>query len=101
MKPNKKCVICGTEYEYCSSCSEKKHLPTWKNSFCSENCKIIYDTCVKYSMGNLEKEEAASILRSCDLSKRNKFTPSTKRLVKEILAQPKKAKPAEEPSEVI
>lgn len=101
MKANKKCAICGAEYEYCSSCSEKKHLPTWKNSFCSENCKTIYDTCVKYNMGNLAKDEAALILKTCDLSKRSKFTPATKRLVKEILAQPKKAKPAEEISEVI
>lgn len=92
MKPLKKCVICGEEYDYCSSCPDKMNMPSWKNSFCSENCKKIYDACAKYNAGELIKEEANALLETCDLSSKSKFSSATKKLIKEITAKPRQKK---------
>ncbi len=99
MKPLRTCALCKEEYEFCSSCPEKITVPVWKNSFCSENCKKIYDICARYHMGELTKEEAQSLLEQCDLSKRAKYSNATKKILKEIQAKSRrqKSKPAADP----
>lgn len=96
MKPLRTCALCKEEYEFCSSCPEKITVPVWKNSFCSENCKKIYDACAGYNMGELSKEEAYELLEQCDLSKRSKYSNATKKILKEIQGRSKRSKPKPE-----
>lgn len=82
---NRKCVICGRDYYYCNTgCASSLHEPSWKASFCCENCRNIYNACVMYSSRQMSKEEAKSILDECDLSNKESFTSSTKRIIAEI-----------------
>lgn len=96
LKPLRTCAICQTEYDYCSSCPEKSKDPLWKNSFCSENCKKIYEICVSYNLKEISKEEAQKRLASCDLSHKDKYTKSTKRILNEIMEGSPKPKPKTE-----
>lgn len=82
-KNNVKCVICGKEYKYCHDCNHTE-LESWKSSFCSENCREIYRICAGFGMKHITKEEAAKALAKCDLSEMDKYTDSTKRLIREI-----------------
>lgn len=88
----KKCALCSEEYDFCSSCPDKMNLPMWKNSFCSENCKRIYDICVKYHIKEMSREDAKAALAECDLSKKKEFSGTTRRILNEIFAQPKASK---------
>lgn len=84
-KSNRKCVICGSEYYYCShSCTDSLGKPSWMASFCSDNCRNIYNATAKYNMKKLTAEEAKEILDNCDLSNKENFVSSTKKLIEEI-----------------
>lgn len=81
---NRTCVVCGTRYEYCSSCNKDRNKPTWMSSFHDENCKKIYEACAGFNSNRLTSQEAKEILDTCDLADKERFTTSTKRLIDEI-----------------
>lgn len=83
-KLNKTCCVDGVKYSYCNNCSDDANKPRWMISFCSENCKNIYEAVAGYGAGKYTKEEAKELLDKCDLSKEHDFTNATKRLLKEI-----------------
>ena len=83
-KINRKCCVCGNEYTYCPSCGEDRDKQTWMNSFCSENCKQIYEATAGYFGKAYSAQEAKTLLDMCDLSNKEHFTPATQRLIKEI-----------------
>ena len=86
---NKTCVICGNKYSYCPSCGKDRNKPSWMASFCSENCRDVYDVVARYGMNKIHSAEAVEILNTCDLSNKERFTASTQRLIDEIYAFPK------------
>ena len=68
MANNIKCVLCKTEYEYCSGCRKHRLEPIWKKLYCSENCKNIFTALNDYSFKKATKEETKELLSKCDLS---------------------------------
>lgn len=100
-KKNKVCLTCGTNYTYCSNCNKKD--PTWMAEFHSEECKIIFDTCTRYNMQLISKEEARMILEKYDLSNKENFKPYIQRDLKNIFTkdeiEEKKNIPENVPSE--
>lgn len=84
-KDNKKCIICGKTYSYCPSCNHDVNKPSWYMIFDSENCKNIYDICVDYRDGVIDKQVAYEKLKDCDLSGLKDFASSTKKQIEEIL----------------
>ena len=58
-KTNRTCKVCGLEYYFCPACSATKAnpQPKWKINYCSENCKTIFDTVVKYNCEDITKED--------------------------------------------
>lgn len=84
------CYLCGEQYEYCPNCSEFQHLPYYMQTFHSENCKTIFQTCVDYNMKLITKKQAMNILSQCDLSQSDKFMESVRRDLKTIMHEPKK-----------
>lgn len=83
-KLNRTCVVCGTQYEYCHTCGTQKDNQTWRNSFCSENCRSVYHVVVEYGSGLKTKQEALNLLNQLDLTNRAHFTDATNRLIDEI-----------------
>ena len=68
MVKNRKCFTCGNQYSYCPDCSTSDKLsPSWKATFCSEDCMTIWTTCTKFNMGKLTKSEAKSIISEREL----------------------------------
>ena len=85
VKINKKCCVCGNDYTiFCPSCREAVNQPTWMNSFCSENCKQIYEATAGYFGKAYSAQEAKTLLDMCDLSNKENFTAATQRLINEI-----------------
>ena len=58
-KNNKKCILCGKTYTYCSRCEEFDHLPRWMEIYCSDNCRTIFNTLIEYNAKNITAKEAA------------------------------------------
>ena len=105
----RECRVCGQKYEYCPTCSQDKYKPTWMVEFHNSNCKTIWDTCTRFNMELISKEEAQTIMLECDLSNQEGFAEFIKDDIVKILAEDpkpvveevkpmfKKHKPVEEP----
>ena len=62
-KNNKKCILCGKTYTYCSRCEEFDHLPRWMEIYCSDNCITIFNTLTEYNAENITAREAAERMK--------------------------------------
>ena len=64
------CALCKSQYQFCPQCSpDDAKKPTWYFTFCSSNCKNIYDVTSSYENGRIAANEAKKILDKLDLSK--------------------------------
>ena len=84
MSKNKECTVCGKKYEYCDHCNKYSTGSSWRKSYCSEECRQIFRTCVKYVGGGISQEEAFKLLKSNDV-KSKQIQPSVKGTVDEIM----------------
>ena len=81
----RKCIICGKEYEYCGTCSDTSNQKeTWRNLYCSENCKQIFEVLSAYAFEHIDAQEAQKKLGALDLSKIDSFKDSFKKQIEEI-----------------
>lgn len=83
---NKVCIACGAQYKYCPGCRGAKAETMWKNIYCSENCRQIFNTVTGYNMGTVSKEEGKKKLEQCDLSYIDKLKSGLVLKINEILA---------------
>lgn len=95
-KLNKECILCKTKYSFCNRCAEYDHLPRWMGIYCSDNCRTVFMTLTDYSFKHLSKEDAKKVLDTCDLSKKDVYHESTKRILDEVYAEEPKEVTAEE-----
>ena len=86
---NRKCVICGTKYTYCSGCGEDNDKPAWMSTFHSQNCLDIYHITSNYIGGAITKEEAAEQLKQCDINITDQYNPVFKERIENILSENK------------
>ena len=68
---NRKCIVCGQNYRYCSNCAEFSGLEIWHNIFHNANCKEIYDATSMFKKTSVEETKAR--LDQCDLSNKENF----------------------------
>lgn len=79
MKENyRTCAVCRDSYQFCPRCKKDTEKPLWFFSFCSENCKNIYDITSQFENNKLNTDEAKEQLNRLDLSKRDNFGESYK-----------------------
>lgn len=92
----RKCIVCGTEYEYCNRCSSHATKPTWMALYHDDNCRNIMNIASEYMAGNITKADAKSQLDKCDLTNKKNFKDSVAMAVNEIYTTKKAAKADEE-----
>lgn len=68
MSDIKRCVCCEGTYKYCGHCNKNAKQESWKNLFCSENCRDIFRTLQDYVNGHLGIAEAKEKLLGLDLN---------------------------------
>lgn len=91
----RECLLCGTKYNYCPTCSQDKMKPTWMTEFHDENCKNIFDICTRFNMNMMDKEAAQEALRKCDLSNDKNFKSYAQRDIVNIMTEPEAPKPVQ------
>lgn len=68
-RDDKTCIVCGKAYKYCEGCPSKYDITqTWRNIFCSENCREVYHVYDSIKAGKLKDEEAGKMLSKYDTS---------------------------------
>lgn len=101
MAKTKQCLVCNSRFEYCPHCSGN---PTpWKTTYCSEECRDIFNTCYNFESKYITQEEAYNRLNELNIKDKN-IQKSVKGSVEKIMAfkkleQPKvtkELKPVEE-----
>lgn len=90
-KFDKSCSVCQSAYKYCSGCSDYASYPRWMQSFCSDNCRKIFNIYMMHKAGVKNNAEAKVELLKCDLSKKDQFDDTFKKSIESILADPAKA----------
>ena len=88
-KNNRKCIICGQEYRYCSACGEDAGKPTWYFIFDGQNCHDIYEVCTQYRDGEIDAKIAYEKISKLDISNIKNFAEVTRIQIEEILAKSK------------
>lgn len=87
MAKKRKCIICGTKYEYCRNCSRYNPEETWRNLFCSENCMNIFNIVSKCNdTKELTVQEAYNELSKADLTKKSQFNECILTEIEKILS---------------
>jgi len=90
---NAYCSVCGKGYHICNSCLEQKSLKPWRTITDTIEHYKIYMAIHGYTLSK-NKEIAKQELQNCDLSGLENFNPEIKAVIKEIMTEPKRAKPA-------
>lgn len=97
-RPNRKCLVCGKEYEFCRSCFEFVNHPVWRNLFDEDNCRKVFDAVSNYKQNAITKMVAKERLSECDLSRKDEWNDSIRNDVNEIMREEtivvRKKKPA-------
>ena len=93
MVKNRKCFCCSAHYSYCPDCSTSDKLaPSWKATFCSEDCMTIWTTCTRYNMGRLTKPEAKEIISALNLKPTSEYASCVQKDLAVILKEDPKPK---------
>lgn len=58
MAHERKCMMCGTEYKYCSHCNDFDPTESWKYLYHDKKCKAIANIWYAYRGNEISKEEA-------------------------------------------
>lgn len=86
MSDIRECVVCKTKYKYCMGCPHKYNTKeTWRNIFCSENCREIYQIYNSLKGKEIDKSTAKKRLKKCDLSRLSLFNDFIKNDITQIV----------------
>ena len=86
---NRKCNVCGKAYQYCGHCSDNaKKGETWRNLYCSDNCRKIFDILSSRAFDHITDKEAKEKLKGLDLSKVDSFNETYKKQIRQIQSAP-------------
>lgn len=88
----RKCIVCRKEYYYCPHCGHVDPTETWRNSFCSENCRSIFKICQDFVTGAIKPADAKKKIESLDTSRLDKFAKIIGANVVDILSYKPKVK---------
>ena len=80
----RQCCVCGEKYHFCPHCPQDGRSEIWYTTFCSENCKNVYEVTSNFDDGIISKPEAKNKLLNLNLSKQDNFGESYKKVIKRI-----------------
>lgn len=82
---NHYCIVCGTGYHACDSCSEVKQFKPWRVLTDTIEHFKIYMTLNSYNNKKISKQEAQEELKSLNLVGWESFKESSKKVIRELL----------------
>lgn len=87
-KVNRICKTCEKSYSYCGNCGNKNSNPAWMSTWCSENCKKVFQICSNYKQGVITREAAKKRLeKECNMRLKYTFKKSIRDIIDEIYGE--------------
>lgn len=100
-RDDKVCILCGKAYKYCEACPSKYNVTeTWRNIFCSENCREVYRVYDSIKAGQITDKEAGKKLVRFDTSYIDRFREPMKSVLTVALNTAKKTRPIKQDKKV-
>ena len=81
---NVKCVVCGNGYHLCRSCKDKLAIAPYKLVTDTSEHYKVYQVVNAYRSGVYTKEEARKALLNVDMSDKETYLDSVKKILDEI-----------------
>lgn len=78
------CVVCGKGYHACDACNKTLTFTPWRSLTDSMDHFKIFTILKDYNNGLISGEEARQLLFPLDLSDRDSFTESSKKVLADI-----------------
>ena len=94
MSSSRKCICCNEKYFYCPSCGKDRLKPSWYATFCSEDCKDLWQSLSRFNMNKITKAEAKEIISNLNLKPKEEYVACVQRDLENIL-KPKRGKRVE------
>lgn len=100
----RKCLCCQSKYSYCPDCNGADKLkPSYFATFCSEDCKTLWDSMTKFNFGTITKTEAKSIISTIELKPVETYAACIQRDLNNVMTEepkPKRSRKAVEPKPI-
>ena len=93
---NVKCIICGECYHLCRSCKDKLAVAPYKLLTDTSEHYKVYQVINAYRGKVYTKEEAREVLKNIDISDKDTYLDSVKKILDEILEVEKKTNKVED-----
>lgn len=93
---NVKCIICGEGYHLCRSCKDKLAVAPYKLLTDTSEHYKVYQVVNAYRGKVYTKEEAREVLKNIDISDKDTYLDSVKKILDEILEVEKKTNMVED-----
>lgn len=93
---NVKCIICGKGYHLCRSCKDKLAVAPYKLLTDTSEHYKVYQVVNAYRGKVYTKEEAREVLKNIDISDKDTYLDSVKKILDEILEVEKKTNKVED-----
>lgn len=84
----RKCICCGSSYQYCPNCGKFNGKPKWMISYDEESCKDLFNAVSGYNMGVVTKEQLKAVLDKHNITDYSKYKDSIKNLLTELFSAP-------------
>lgn len=86
-KINHWCVLCGTGYHACDTCDEIKSFVPWRKLTDTVMHYQVFTVLREYVNKLISKAEAKELLSRLDISDRDNYKDSAKKVLDEIFAE--------------
>jgi hypothetical protein len=80
----RRCACCRKTYTFCPRCPQDAGKPYFYYTFCSENCKDIYNTLSAFTDKDITATEANERLNTLDLSRIEDFGESYRNTIAKV-----------------
>ena len=81
------CVVCGIGYHACDSCNEIKSFTPWRSLTDTIEHYKLFLILKDYNNKLIDKKEARRLLSNIDLSEKDSFKDSSKKVLEDILKE--------------
>ena len=87
MSKERKCLFCGSTYQYCPNCSEYTKYPKWMSEFDTEKCHDLYGVMAKYGIGEKTIEDVKATLDKYNVTDYTIFSKKLQDKLNELAPQ--------------
>ena len=63
MSKMRQCLVCSRTYPFCGHCNKNNIVELWKNTYCSKECREIFNTCSNFEGGLISQKDAYDALK--------------------------------------